>query len=64
MKKTKSVLMLIPNMVGGGAERVAAMLMNEFYKSGYDVTFMLTSTERKSLIDKDIDKNIHLILLK
>ena len=64
MKKTKSVLMLIPNMVGGGAERVAAMLMNEFYKSGYDVTFMLTSTERKSLIDKDIDKNIPLILLK
>lgn len=64
MKKTKRVLMLIPNMVGGGAERVAAELMNEFYKSGYDVAFMLTSTERKNLIDRDLDRNIPLILMK
>ena len=56
--------MLIPNMVGGGAERVAAELMNEFYKSGYDVAFMLTSTERKNLIDRDLDRNIPLILMK
>lgn len=64
MEKTKKVLMLIPNMVGGGAERIAARLMNEFYKSGFDVTFMVTSTLRKNLIDRDLDKNIPLVLLK
>lgn len=64
MEKSKKVLMLIPNMVGGGAERVAARLMNEFSRAGFDVTFMLTSTERGGLVARDLSEDIPLILIR
>lgn len=64
MNNQNKILMLIPNMVGGGAERVAARLMNEFHRIGYDVTFMLTSTERNGLVLRDLSDDIPLILVR
>lgn len=62
--KQKSVMMVIPHMVGGGAERVAAMLLNEFHKNGYDASFLLTSAKREAVINRDLDADIPLILLQ
>ena len=56
--------MVIPHMVGGGAERVAAMLTNEFYNNGYDTSFMLTSAKRSEIIRRDLNSAIPLILLQ
>ena len=62
--KKKSVMMVIPHMVGGGAERVAAMLLNEFRKNGYDASFLLTSAKREDVINRDLDADVPLILLQ
>lgn len=62
--KKKSVMMVIPHMVGGGAERVAAMLLNEFYNNGYDTTFLLTSAKREEVIYRDLKSDIPLVLLQ
>lgn len=64
MKTKKQVLMVMPVMKGGGAERVAALLMNEFYKNKYDVKFLLTSSKREDVVDRDLDKNIPIITLE
>lgn len=60
----KSVMMVLPHMVGGGAERVAAMLLNEFHNNGYDATFLLTSARREEVINRDLKSEIPLILLQ
>lgn len=62
--KKKRVMMAIPHMVGGGAERVASMLLNEFHKNGYDASFLLTSAKREEVINRDLDADIPLILLQ
>ena len=41
MQNGKKVLMMIPHMTGGGAERVAAQLMNRLNACGYDTRFVL-----------------------
>ena len=38
----KSILVVIPNLRGGGAERVHIDLANEWVKLGYTVSFCLT----------------------
>lgn len=63
MSRKKQVLMVMPMMKGGGAERVAALLMNEFYKNGCDCEFLLTSSGREETVNRDLDSGIPLSFL-
>ncbi len=60
----KRVMMVLPQMVGGGAERVAAMLLNEFAEHGWDASFLLTQAKRESVIIRDLKPDIPLLLLQ
>lgn len=50
----------MPVMKGGGAERVAALLLNEFHNSGYDCEFLLTSTRVEDSVQRDLNPEIPL----
>ncbi|MBE5921844.1 MAG: glycosyltransferase family 4 protein [Lachnospiraceae bacterium] len=60
----KQILMVMPVMKGGGAERVAALLMNEFHKCGHHAEFLLTSSTADEVVRRDLDDEIPLILLQ
>lgn len=60
----KKVLMVMPVLKGGGAERVASILTNEFYKNGYTCEFLLTSCNRDEVISRDLDEDIPVIILR
>ena len=36
----KKIVFVIPNMTGGGTERVISLLSNEYVKMGYEVAIM------------------------
>ena len=57
-------MMVMPVMKGGGAERVASLLMNEFHRCGYEVSFVLTSCKENEVVRTDLDKDIPLILVQ
>ena len=38
---SKKVLMVLPHMAGGGAERVAAQIMNKLNERGYGLIYLL-----------------------
>ena len=59
----KKVLMVIPQMVGGGAERVAAQIMNKLNEIGYDTRFILTSAKKDEVVRSDLNEKTELILL-
>ena len=59
----KKVVMVMPHMVGGGAERVAAQIMNKLNERGYDTRFILTSAKRNEVVRSDINEKTPLILL-
>ena len=63
MSDTKKVLLLIPHMVGGGAERVAALLMNRFAASGYATEVALTADRIQDVVRCDLDEDTPLTLL-
>lgn len=58
MSSKKKILMVMPVMKGGGAERVASLLLNEFHRSGYDCEFLLTSSKTEDIINRDLNPNI------
>ena len=58
MSKSKKILMVMPVMKGGGAERVASLLLNEFALSGYNCEFLLTSSDRNDIINRDLNSDI------
>lgn len=60
----KKVLMVMPVLKGGGAERVASILTNEFHKNGYDCEFLLTSCNKNEVISRDLNENIPIIILR
>lgn len=64
MSEKKKILMTLPHMVGGGAERVAAMLLNEFYNNGYDAEFLLTQSKKDQVINRDLKAEIPLTLIQ
>jgi hypothetical protein len=59
----KKVLMVIPHMVGGGAERVAAQIMNKLNEFGYDTRFILTSAKKDEVVRSDLNEKTELIPL-
>ena len=63
-EKNKKVLMIISVLRGGGAERVASLLENEFYNNGYDAEFLVTSTDRENIINRDLNEKIPLTVLR
>lgn len=58
MSSNKKILMVMPVMKGGGAERVASLLLNEFKRNGYDCEFLLTSSKTEELINRDLNPDI------
>ena len=64
MEKGKHILMVMPVMHGGGAERVAALLLNEFHKCGHHCEFMLTHDKLETVIRNDLASDIPLIFLQ
>lgn len=56
--------MVMPVMKGGGAERVASLLMNEFHRCGHDVEFVLTSSTPEEVVRTDLSEEIPLVLLR
>lgn len=58
MSSKKKILMVMPVMKGGGAERVASLLLNEFHRSGYDCEFLLTSSKTEDIINRDLNPKI------
>ncbi len=61
---SKKVLMVLPVLKGGGAERVASILTNEFYKNGYSCEVLLTSCNRTEVISRDLNENIPVLILR
>lgn len=59
----KKVIMVMPHMVGGGAERVAAQIMNKLNERGYDTRFILTSAKKNEVVRSDLNEKTDLILL-
>ena len=59
----KKVLMVLPHMSGGGAERVAAQIMNKLNERGYDTRFVLTSAKKNEVVRSDLNEKTQLILL-
>ena len=55
--------MLLPHMIGGGAERVAAQLTNQMYERGIDTTFILSADKREDVVRSDLKEEIPLFLL-
>ncbi len=60
----KQVLMVMPVLKGGGAERVASILTNEFSKNGYSCEFLLTSCDKECVINRDLNKDIPVLILR
>lgn len=60
----KKVIMVMPVMKGGGAERVASLLLNEFHKNGYDCEFVITSKKKEDIINCDLNPQITITVLK
>ncbi len=58
MSSKKKILMVMPVMKGGGAERVAALLLNEFSRNGYNCEFLLTSSKKENCINRDLNADI------
>ncbi len=63
MDCNKKVLMVMPQMMGGGAERVAAQIMNQLNEHGYTTRFLLTNAKRDDVVRTDLNEQTELILL-
>ena len=61
---SKKVLMVMPVMKGGGAEKVAARLLNQLNKNGYDCSFLLTSCDSSEVVNCNLDPSIPIEILR
>ena len=64
MSDTKEILFVLARMSGGGAERVASLLANEFSRRGCSVSMCLTSCDSTEVKRCDLDEHIPLVLLR
>ena len=51
-------------MHGGGAERVAALLLNEFHRQGHHCEFLLTNDTQDKVVRNDLSADIPIIFLQ
>ena len=63
MSNKKQLTFIMPVMKGGGAEKVAALLLNEFNKNGYECELLLTNSGREEFIDRGLDPDIKVTFL-
>lgn len=59
----KKAMFILPCMKGGGAERVAALLANEFHHMGIETSFLLTSCTPEEVVRIDLEESVPLNLL-
>ncbi len=64
MSNQKKLMFIMPVMKGGGAERVAALLLNEFNKNGYECELILTNSDRDEIVDHGLNQDIALTVLR
>lgn len=64
MTNKNKVLMVMPVLKGGGAERVSSLLINEFAKNGCDCEYLLTSSSENEIINRDLNSEIPVIVLR
>lgn len=64
MNGKKQILMVMPVLKGGGAERVASLLVNEFAANGYKTEFLLTSCNKNEIINRDLDSATEITVLR
>ena len=64
MSKKKQLMFIMPVMKGGGAEKVAALLLNEFNKNGYECELVLTNSDRDEIVDRGLSHEVSLIVLR
>lgn len=64
MSKKKQLMFIMPVMKGGGAEKVAALLLNEFNKNGYECELVLTNSDRNEIVDRGLDSDVRLTVLR
>ncbi len=60
----KKLLFIMPVMKGGGAEKVAALLLNEFNKTGYECELVLTNSDRDEIVDRGLDSAVRITVLR
>lgn len=60
----KEIVILIKQMVGGGAERVVSLLGNSLSERGYNVTLIITHQQYKDAILNTIESNVNVISLE
>lgn len=64
MNINKKLLFIMPVMKGGGAEKVAALLLNEFNRNGYNCELVLTNSDRSEVVDRGLDKSVAVNVLR
>lgn len=64
MSKKKQLMFIMPVMKGGGAEKVAALLLNEFNKNGYECELVLTNSDRNEIVDRGLNSEVSLTVLR
>lgn len=64
MNSKKHLIFVMPVMKGGGAEKVAALLLNEFNKNGYECEFVLTNSDRNEIVNRGLDSGIKITVLR
>ena len=64
MSKKKQLMFIMPVMKGGGAEKVAALLLNEFNKNGYECELVLTNSERNEIVHRGLSPEVSLTVLR
>ena len=64
MSKKKQLMFIMPVMKSGGAEKVAALLLNEFNKTGYECELVLTNSDRNEIVDRGLDSDVKLTVLR
>ncbi len=64
MSKKKQLMFIMPVMKGGGAEKVATLLLNEFNKNGYECELVLTNSDRNEIVDRGLSHEVSLTVLR
>ncbi len=64
MNNKKQLIFVMPVMKGGGAEKVATLLLNEFNKNGYECELVLTNSDRNEIVDRGLNSDIKLTVLR